>query len=385
MNEEKDILGQSLRERLKDYQTPVNDDVWKKIMADLPSQKQPATLRLWPRIASVAAVALLFFLIGWLFSVSEKDGQMINSLAKSIEKRFTPDKPLETEIPPALFSQNQNTKKTQLNTNPVDKPKEEEQKREEEAIATTKEETNRTKENEILSEKQKQFIADGQPIDSHPYSIKKKKPDNNTSIALAMGNQITSLQNNSPSPYSPFSLRSTLDNNFSGNNPGVAEIKHKTPFVVSLLARKNISDRWALESGVTYTRLSSTETWSFSSRPATEEVLDLDYIGIPLKVVYSLYQNDRLNLYASAGGMVEKCVRGEVTSSLHQEKQKVSINNPQWSVSGNIGINYRLIDILGLFVEPGLAYYFDDGNSTKTIRKDRPLNLNLQAGVRLIW
>jgi len=37
---------------------------------------------------------------------------------------------------------------------------------------------------------------------------------------------------------------------------------------------------------------------------------------------------------------------------------------------------------LGLYAEPGIAYYFDDGSQIETIRKEHPFNFNLQFGLR---
>lgn len=38
--------------------------------------------------------------------------------------------------------------------------------------------------------------------------------------------------------------------------------------------------------------------------------------------------------------------------------------------------------MVGVYVEPGLSYYFDDGTDIKTIYKDKPLNLNLNFELR---
>jgi len=36
-------------------------------------------------------------------------------------------------------------------------------------------------------------------------------------------------------------------------------------------------------------------------------------------------------------------------------------------------------------VEPGVSYFFDDGSSIQTIRKENPCNFTLQAGIRLTY
>ena len=40
---------------------------------------------------------------------------------------------------------------------------------------------------------------------------------------------------------------------------------------------------------------------------------------------------------------------------------------------------------MGVFVEPGMSYYFDDGANIQTIYKEKPLNFNLNMGIRLTF
>ena len=37
---------------------------------------------------------------------------------------------------------------------------------------------------------------------------------------------------------------------------------------------------------------------------------------------------------------------------------------------------------VGVYVEPGVSYYFDDRSPLSTIYKEKPLNFNLNLGVR---
>ena len=69
-------------------------------------------------------------------------------------------------------------------------------------------------------------------------------------------------------------------------------------------------------------------------------------------------------------------------SIVDSEQQDVDIDKLQWSVSGSAGLQYNFIDWLGVYVEPGVKYYFDDGSDVLTIYKDKPLNFSLQFGLR---
>lgn len=148
--------------------------------------------------------------------------------------------------------------------------------------------------------------------------------------------------------------------------------KHKQPFSAGLSVRKELSDRWGIESGLVYTQLNS--ELSLGTGAVTQEDQKLHYVGIPVKADLSLYKNKRVNLYAAAGGMVEKCVGGDVKPT-----------PLQLSLTAAMGVQYKLSDRLSLYAEPGLSYHFDDGSPVTTIRKEKPLNVNMLCGVRMTY
>ena len=88
----------------------------------------------------------------------------------------------------------------------------------------------------------------------------------------------------------------------------------------------------------------------------------LHYLGIPLRVNWNFVDTRKFSVYLSAGGAIEKCVYGK----LGDEKQ--TVDPVQLSVLGALGAQYNLSRRWGLYVEPGLSYYFDDGSKVQTIR-----------------
>ena len=112
-------------------------------------------------------------------------------------------------------------------------------------------------------------------------------------------------------------------------------------------------------------------------------------MGIPIKIHRNIWQNSTFSFYASAGGMIEKCVSGSletiyVTDNDQREVENHSVNEHplQWSLTAAVGGQVNLLRHIGLFVEPGIAYYFDDNSLLETIRKEHPFNFNLQFGLR---
>lgn len=165
--------------------------------------------------------------------------------------------------------------------------------------------------------------------------------------------------------------------------------KHKLPIKAGLSVRYKITPRLSLESGVTYSYLSSELTaGSKGNRYETEQILQ--YIGIPLKVNYSLWGNKYWEVYVSAGGEVEKCVAGKSETDYVVDGKKVStehedvkVNPLQCSLNAAAGLQFNILPNLGVYAEPGVGYYFNNGSKVETIYKEKPFNFNLKAGLRL--
>ena len=144
-------------------------------------------------------------------------------------------------------------------------------------------------------------------------------------------------------------------------------VHHRQPVRFGLSLRYRISDRWSVESGLSYTRLSSDITMLVDGVSTTEEQR-LNYIGVPLNVGYQLWGNRRFSVYVLAGGIVEKMLDASPW---------------QFSLHGAAGVEYMFNRQFSIYAEPGFGYYFPDGSSIPTIYQDRRLNLNLGFGLRM--
>lgn len=164
---------------------------------------------------------------------------------------------------------------------------------------------------------------------------------------------------------------------------------HRQPVRIGIRVRYDLNERWSVESGVTYSYLSS-EINKENSYCTYNTEQKLHYVGIPVNVNYNLITTKRLNVYASAGGMAEKMVKGKATTQYAVNSQvqstaseNVKINPLQYSVNGAVGIAYQVGGNIGIFAEPGVSYYIDNGSHVQTIYKDKPFNINLNVGLRL--
>lgn len=166
------------------------------------------------------------------------------------------------------------------------------------------------------------------------------------------------------------------------------EYDHHLPIRIGLSVSYALTDRLSISSGLTYTRLASDiKDASRESKYIGEQ--RLHYVGIPVNVSYKVASFRWLGLYGTAGVLAEKCVSGttdegyvENNTMKYTNTQDISSKPLQMSVNAGVGIQFDFIDNVGIYAEPGLSYYFDDGSALQTIYKEKPLNFNLNVGVR---
>ena len=169
---------------------------------------------------------------------------------------------------------------------------------------------------------------------------------------------------------------------YTKNVTTTQQVHHHQPIHYGLSLRYRLSKRWGLETGLTYSLLTSDITTSEESYITQQSTQRLNYIGIPLKAEYLIWGSRHFDVYASAGMMVEKMVKGSLENNDKGTKESLSIRPLQFSVSSGLGAEYKYNDLLSIFVEPGVGYYFDNGSSVSTFYQDKPLSFNLNLGLR---
>lgn len=168
-----------------------------------------------------------------------------------------------------------------------------------------------------------------------------------------------------------------------------SDVDHAMPVTIGASVHYRINEKWGIETGLNYTMLSS-NLHSGTSSSYIDSEQKLHYLGIPLKLHRSIWSNRYWDVYASAGGMIEKCISAKNISTsvsrqaVRKEEERMDIDNLQFSLALAAGLQFKFSNWSGIYVEPGMAYYFDDGEETLTIRKEHPFNFNLQLGFRFI-
>ncbi|MCC8034480.1 MAG: porin family protein [Rikenellaceae bacterium] len=167
------------------------------------------------------------------------------------------------------------------------------------------------------------------------------------------------------------------------------KLKHDLPLGFGASVNIGLFDRLSLETGLTYTFMKSKgESSTNNSRYVIDQ--KLHYLGIPVKVKYDFVRTRFVDVYAAGGFSIEKLVYGKQTASDYYDNvkqttlsEKVKVGSLQTSVGANIGLEFNIDKRLGLYAEPGVGYFFKNGNQPESYRTENPFNFTIKAGFRI--
>ena len=155
---------------------------------------------------------------------------------------------------------------------------------------------------------------------------------------------------------------------------------HDQPISFGLSLSYPLTNRLSLSTGVVYTKLNS----DFVTIMPTSQIhrrQSLHYMGIPITLHFRLWQWRGLSAYLSAGAQADWNIKA--TSNTDGVDQTITKDRMQWSAGGSLGLQYNPLPQLGIYAEPGIRHYFDNGSTVSNFFKDKPTSFNLQIGLRL--
>ena len=156
--------------------------------------------------------------------------------------------------------------------------------------------------------------------------------------------------------------------------------KHHAPVSVGLQVAFGIAPRLSLSTGMVYTRTSSDfYPYAPSSNYNVHQVLH--YVGIPVGLNYEFWQTGGFHAYVMAGAEADYNVKND-TEEEGVKKENAKRDRVQFSGKASLGAQYDITPKVGLYIEPGAKYYFDNGSHVENTFKDKKLNFNLQFGLR---
>lgn len=432
-----DPFKQFVKSKLADYKAEVPPAGWDRLESSLfAAQKTKIVRRRWIT-SSVAAVAAALVGVFFVFQNMNKEVPMqvsehqasgqLTEPAKSSVKESTKTISTEKETKvgtstSSLIADNlsstfsSQSKAKQSNIHVADHEELITTSSEKKDLSTiikdedTEDETSakRDKHSDIDEEtKQKlieEFINQGKKsLEMAEIGTNKTKRKSKSSISLVGKSGLSSSQYTNTSPNT---LRSSVSDTYGSYTIAKmqayseekeikleSETAHNQPISFGLLTSFALSPKLNIETGLMYTYLSS-ETKSKSNDFQNSEKVQFHYLGVPLNLNYSLLSVNKLNLFVTAGAMIEKDIDGKI--NYYDEKKigsldsgyslnsstKIKQQNPQFSVTGGVGLTYPIYDKVSLFGKVGGRYYMNANNEYKTYYSDEKFGLDIQLGIK---
>ena len=156
--------------------------------------------------------------------------------------------------------------------------------------------------------------------------------------------------------------------------------KHHAPVSVGMQIAFGVAPRLSLSTGVVYTRTSS-DFYPYAPNNDYNVHQVLHYVGIPVGLNYELLRSGGFHAYVMAGAEAAYNVKND-TDEDGTRKQDAKRDRVQFSGKASLGAQYDISPNVGLYIEPGAKYYFDNGSDIENTFKDKKLNFNLQFGLR---
>ena len=427
----KEQTRKDMQQKLADYRQPVPDISWGELEKALAENKKRSGMPRWGKRWAAAAVVIAMVGLGWLmWRTNHSDEQQ--PVASGISNSKTKPQNIISEtttqdnneyIEPA--HENESASPTLLQNNlmvrAVTTTMDNAEEKEVPPSTAAKEETGYFQQTDTSTSQTRQNAVQQKSVDNNPQPTEQKRIISPSDLQL---HSTTPIKNRLAAKIYVSNLyesgveRNRLmdgklyagfpgeqdkddkekDDNHADNEektfahsggPHIREtlndndeeyVSNHIPIRLGVSLRYQLSQRWSLETGLSYTYISS----DIRSRyPNLRSEQKLTYIGIPLSAEYIFWNNKRFNIYASAGTIVEKMVRGRRYYKNWDRTDKLSIKPLQFSVDCGVGAELKFNNMLSIYAEPGLTYHFDNHSDIPTHYMDKPLEFSMDVGLRI--
>jgi len=177
---------------------------------------------------------------------------------------------------------------------------------------------------------------------------------------------------------------------------GISEKSSSTygiPLSLGIGVSIGLSDKFSIATGLNYSLLSRSFSGIYTEKDASGYVSrsinseinnELHYIGIPLNLYYNILSNKNIKFYVWGGGSIEKGLGNVFHIKNNQDDihYTENINGVQLSSALGLGLEFKLGNTLGLYIDPSARYYFDCNQPT-SVRTQKPFMLNFDVGLRV--
>lgn len=366
MRENDEITG-LFRSRLAGAEMTVREDFWEKLQSDLPSAVTTGGKKafLTPRFYRVAAAASVIFVLGvasaafWYFSPKEEIQEAFTQVAS-----MSPDGSLNGDVVqesfPSIHQTNPTAQKPGIKQPANGAPAGILADAEEESVSV----------HVSITITQRVYGNNQQPGNGF-YGIRNSGQNNSYQSGTGDTNSTTDITSTVPSCEESTNVATTQSTKKSRNwaikaalGTSLPKGDFNMPFTAGISAERRLNKHLALEAGLQYNRLPGDRT--------------VQTLGVPVKLNVMLASTSKVDLYATVGGAAEKCIAGAPDNGFGAEPVQLSL-------AAGLGVRYKMNDRFALFAEPSVSHHFDTDSQTRTLRTERPTNLNLLCGVRMTY
>lgn len=408
MNMNKNDWTDELRKLLTDHQETVSRDLWADISQSVSSARKTARILSIKRISVAAAmIAALAAGGGYVFFSSDDSTKTASSHLAASSSR--PDKNLKKEHAQVLTSDKSfHIKEGHLPSRNYPKGSERTQVSEiakvEEQVPLHQQSFSPQKEEEVSQHRVGGDFYQKPPRRNRGSSdLPSKNEDGNYVVArssskLSLGMRLYAVNGivgaNSVTPSNGVMMSADMMSDVPFDNQillalavpkqsqdAYDKIQHKRPVSIGLQVDIPLRNRLSLTTGVVYTNAYSEFIRTQYESEVSVKSQSLHYIGVPVNLNYEVLNLKGFHAYISAGGGVDFNVKN--ATKYEDVKVDAKRDRVQWSANAAVGIQYDVVPQVGVYIEPGVKYYIDNGSSIDNTFKDKPFNFSFQFGLRL--
>ncbi len=151
--------------------------------------------------------------------------------------------------------------------------------------------------------------------------------------------------------------------------------KHRPPITFGVSLGINLTPRFAFITGLDYSLYHSRKTIEYPGETKTE-MQQLHYLGLPLRLNYTIYSKSSFEWYAGGGVIVEKCIYAKSETTVLKE------TNFLWSLAVTTGIQYNITRNFSIYCEPYCSYLLSE-TTLPSYRNDNALEISANFGIRV--
>ena len=206
-----------------------------------------------------------------------------------------------------------------------------------------------------------------------------------------------------------FSWDNPIEDGFFGRDKPSREISHHPAlFKGGLSVGVPLADRLKIVTGLEYSQCRSDFGRYFSGSPTVGEKQQIvRYLGVPLRLDWSLAKNHMFDVYVGAGAQADYCIGADLIDSRTEDAHRIETVKRDgfiFSLLAAGGIQVNVNKLIGLYLEPELVWtggkptkaeenYYPwyvngllpgpDNTKLQTYRTEHPFMFSVSTGLRI--